>query len=195
MHEKKIINTSIEMLKVHDQPFVVKSLCQVIEEASKITLFYPDLLNESALGTLLKKLLTPKLKLSSLDLIYESLRNIMDQTKIPIRYLVAASVLKLTESQNENWAEKDDVNVENLLKVLAFNIKTLSKASQASEEKKNEISAMEGHQFKGLISKTIKYSLMGMTNILIKTKPTIIFTSSDNLLQLLTEYSVFEQDN
>jgi flagellar biosynthesis component FlhA len=182
MHDKKIINTSIEMLKVHDQPFVVKSLCQVIEESSKITLFYPDLLNESALGTLLKKLLTPKLKLSSLDLIYESLRNIMDQTKIPIRYLVASSVLKLTESQNENWAEKEDVNVENLLKVLAFNIKTLSKASQVSEEKKNEISAMEGHQFKGLITKTIKYSLMAMTNVLIKTKPTIIFSSSDNLL-------------
>jgi flagellar biosynthesis component FlhA len=106
----------------------------VIEESSKITLFYPDLLNESALGTLLKKLLTPKLKLSSLDLIYESLRNIMDQTKIPIRYLVSASVLKLTESQSENWAEKDDVNIENLLKVLAFNIKTLSKATQNSGE-------------------------------------------------------------
>jgi len=87
------------MLKVHEQPFVVKSLCQVIEEASKITppLFYPNLLNESALGTLLKKLLTPKLKLTSLDLIYESLRNIMLQTKVPIRYLIAASVLKLTE--------------------------------------------------------------------------------------------------
>jgi hypothetical protein len=196
LHEKKIVNTSIEMLKVHDQPFVVKSLCQVIEESSKITLFYPDLLNESALGTLLKKLLTPKLKLSSLDLLYESLRNIMDQTKVPIRYLVAASVLKLTESQTENWAEKDDVNVENLLKVLAFNIKTLSKASMNSgEEKKNDISAMEGHQFKGLISKTVKYSLMAMTNVLIKTKPSIIFSSTDNLLQLLTEYSIFEQDN
>jgi hypothetical protein len=86
------------MIKVHEQTYVVKSLCQVIEEASKITIFYPYLMNESALGALLKKLLTPKLKLSSLDLIYESLRNIMLQTKVPIRYLIAASVLKLTEN-------------------------------------------------------------------------------------------------
>ena len=36
---------------------------------------------------------------------------------------------------------------------------------------------------------------MAMTNVLIKTKPSIIFSSTDNLLQLLTEYSIFEQDN
>jgi flagellar biosynthesis component FlhA len=102
----------------------------VIEEASKITppIFYPNLLNESALGTLLKKLLTPKLKLSSLEIIYESLRNIMLQTKVPIRYLIAASVLKLTEDPSQVWADKEDINIVMLLKVLSFNIKNLDQA-------------------------------------------------------------------
>ena len=83
-------------------------------------------MNESALGALLKKLLTPKLKLSSLDLLYESLRNIMLQTKIPIRYLIAASVLKLTEDPSQVWSEKEDINIVMLLKVLSFNIKNLN---------------------------------------------------------------------
>jgi hypothetical protein len=85
-----------------------------------------------------------------------------------------------------------------LLKVLTFNIKNLSQAQAATKHNEsgtNDLQSTEGHQFKGLAAKTVKYSLMAISNLLIKTKPGIIFTNQDSLLELLTEHSTFEQDN
>jgi len=48
----------------------------------------------------------------------------MLQTKAPIKYLIATSVLKVTES-GINWAGKDESNIISLLKVVKFNIKML----------------------------------------------------------------------
>jgi len=57
-------------------------------------------------------------------LLCDALKNIMLQTKAPIKYLIATSVLKVTES-GINWAGKDESNIISLLKVVKFNIKML----------------------------------------------------------------------
>lgn len=60
----------------------------------------------------------------TLENLYECLRNILVQTKIPVKYLIATAILKITENKM-NWKEKDESNITIILKVLHFNIKSL----------------------------------------------------------------------
>ena len=69
-----------------------------LKEASNTTQFYPDLLSDNALNTILIKILNSETQQSSLEPLYESLNSVMNKTKAPIKYLLATSVLKLTEA-------------------------------------------------------------------------------------------------
>ena len=69
-----------------------------MKEASNTTQFYPDLLSDNALNTILIKILNSETQQSSLEPLYESLNSVMNKTKAPIKYLLATSVLKLTEA-------------------------------------------------------------------------------------------------
>ena len=60
----------------------------------------------------------------TLENLYECLRNILVQTKMPVKYLIATAILKITEIKM-NWKEKDESNITIILKVLHFNIKSL----------------------------------------------------------------------
>lgn len=73
----ELIHYMIEMLKINDNPLIVKALAAAIQEASRITLFYPDLLSEAALSVILHKIITPPSQPRSLELLFESLKNIM----------------------------------------------------------------------------------------------------------------------
>lgn len=46
----------------------------------------------------------------------------MLQTKAPIKYLIATSVIKETEAADINWNSKEETNLQTILKVLHFNI-------------------------------------------------------------------------
>ena len=69
-----------------------------LKEASNTTQFYPDLLSDNALNAVLIKILNSETQQSSLEPLYESLNSVMNKTKAPIKYLLATSVLKLTEA-------------------------------------------------------------------------------------------------
>ena len=88
------------MLNVHTNEKIVKSLSIALKEASNSTQFYPDLLSDNALNTVLKKILDPATQQSSLQPLYECLNSVLNKTKAPIKYLLATSVLRLTESES-----------------------------------------------------------------------------------------------
>ena len=52
----------------------------------------------------------------------------MNKTKAPIKYLMATSVLKLTESDDFNRSMKQEPNVFYILKVLQSNLKSLDQS-------------------------------------------------------------------
>ena len=106
------------MLQIHDNEKIVKALSVALKEASNSTQFYPDLLSDTALNIVLSKILEPKTQQSSLQPLYECLNSVLDKTKAPIKYLLATSVLKLTESREFDHAQKEEANVLYILKVL-----------------------------------------------------------------------------
>ena len=100
--QKEVVKHFIEMLSLHTDEKIVKALSIALKEASNTTQFYPDLLSDYALNTILTKILNAKTQTSSLEPLYESLNSVMSKTKAPIKYLMATSVLKLTESDEFN---------------------------------------------------------------------------------------------
>ena len=73
----------------------------------------------------------------SLDHLYDCLSSILYQTKIPVKYLVASAVLRLTESKI-SWRERDEENILIVLKVLHFNIQTLDECGRDFMANNNE---------------------------------------------------------
>ena len=63
--------------------------------------------------------------MKSLDNMFESIRNILLQTKAPIKLLIATSILKLTELPKTNWKEKEEGSILTILKILHFNIMSI----------------------------------------------------------------------
>lgn len=86
-------------------------------DASKITVFYPDLLNDTSLSIILTKMTTSQIDPKSLEYLSECLNKILVSTKVPVKYLVSSQVLKLTEN-GKSWREKDLESVEMILRVL-----------------------------------------------------------------------------
>jgi hypothetical protein len=139
------------------------------------------------LSTILQKILAPNTQLRSLNLLFEVLRNIMLQTKAPIKYLIAVAVLKETENPEIIWAERDENNVVTLLKVIHFNIKIL-------DDIKNSKPDARASEWEGLTINAFRYSMLAMTNVLIKCKSELVFTKKASFLQVLLENAQFEMD-
>lgn len=155
--------------------------------------------------------------------LYESLNSVMNKTKAPIKYLLATSVLKLTEADKFVQAHKEEANILYILKVLQSNLRSLDQSSDETvftneaginvsmleeEEKKGageqqlatrpKRSQPAQEQYAGLKFKTHKYCLLAMTNILIKTGCEYIFTRKHKLVPLdeliLNDRTNFERD-
>jgi hypothetical protein len=47
---------------------------------------------------------------------------------VPVKFLIASSVLKITESGKTNWKEKEEGSIVTILKILHFNIMSLDDA-------------------------------------------------------------------
>lgn len=186
LHEKlndnDVVSNLIEMLAIHDNAFIMKSLSSTLLESSKITVFYPDLLSDHSLNIFINKMLNYQGEPDSLSNMFDCLRNIIQQTKTPIKYLLATSILKITEDQNIQWQQLQENNIYCLLKVLNYNIRFLN-----DEEEEPKESGTKGGELKGannpikttsdkiptpellheLQQKALKYSIMAITNILI----------------------------
>jgi len=104
LHEKlnqdEVVAFLIKMLAIHDNVFIVKSLTSILLESAKITAFYRDLLNDDSLNIFLEKIVTYQAEPDSLSNMFDCLRIIIKQTKTPIKYLIATSILKITENDN-----------------------------------------------------------------------------------------------
>jgi hypothetical protein len=104
LHEKlndnDVVSHLIQMLDIHDNAFIMKSLSSILLESSKITAFYPDLLSDQSLNIFLNKMLNYQGEPDSLSNMFDCLRNIIQQTKTPIKYLLATSILKITEDSS-----------------------------------------------------------------------------------------------
>lgn len=111
------------MLACHSDEKIVKALSLALKDSADATQFYPELLCDDALNTILLKILNPETQHNSLDPLYECLNTVMTKTKIPIKYLLATSVLKLTESQDFASCRKEEPNIIYILKVLQSNLK------------------------------------------------------------------------
>lgn len=107
LHEKlndnDVVSHLIQMLSVHENAFIMKALSSVLLESSKITAFYPDLLSDTSLSIFLNKMLNYQGEPDSLSNMFDCLRNIIQQTKTPIKYLLSTSILKITEDNTIQW--------------------------------------------------------------------------------------------
>lgn len=139
------------------------------------------------MSTILKKILAPNTQLRSLELLFDVLRNIMLQTKVPIKYLIAVALLKETENPEYNWADRDENNVVTLLRVIHFNIKIL-------DDIKNQKPDARASEWEGLALNAFKYSMLAITNVLIKCKGELLFTKKATFLQVLLENAQIEFD-
>ena len=70
----------------------------------------------------------------SLDPLFECLNSVLNKTKSPIKYLVATSVLKLSESDQFKGVKLDGDNIIYILKVLQSNLKSLDASSGTVED-------------------------------------------------------------
>ncbi len=124
----------IQMIKIHENPLIMKSLTATLLESSKITTFYPDLLKDQSLNILLNKVISYTIEPNSLNNIFECIRNIIQQTKSPIKYLIATSILKITEDNQVNWKNCNESNLFFLLKILTQNINFLTDDDDENKE-------------------------------------------------------------
>ena len=77
----------------------------------------------------------------------------LDKTKAPIKYLLATSVLKLTESEAFDRSPKEEANILYILKVLQSNLKSLDASldqnqsvMQAESEEGASVAQVEQHK-------------------------------------------------
>ena len=82
----------------------------------------------------------------------------LNKTKAPIKYLLATSVLRLTESEDFDRTPKEEANVLYILKVLQSNLKSLdatlghaeSGGTGGHQDEKGELDTTQVEQYKGL---------------------------------------------
>lgn len=105
---------------------------------------------------------------------------------MPVKYLIASTILRITESKI-NWKEKEESSVVTLFKILHFNVLSLGEAKDLFfQENESEDTFIE------MKKKAHKFSAISMTNILIKSHTELLFNKKINLIQLLLESSNFE---
>jgi len=160
------------MLSIHDNVYIMKSLSSTLLESSKITTFYPDLLCDKSLNIFLLKLLNYTGDNDALSNMFDCLRNIIQQTKIPIKYLLSTSILKITEDKTIDWTKVQEENIYCILKVLNYNIRYLD--DDEEQDSKNSVPIKSTSDkvptpelLSELHSKSLKYSIIAITNILV----------------------------
>ena len=200
LNDNDVVNFLIQMLSLHDNVYVMKSLSSTLLEASKITTFYPDLLSDKSLNIFLQKLLQYHDN-DTLSNMFDCLRNIIQQTKIPIKYLLATSILKITEDKAIDWSKVQKENIYCILKVLNYNIRYLDDDEEPADSKSSiplkstSDKAPTPELLQELHTKSLKYSIIAITNILIQSNEhDLIFYRKLNLLSILQHHCKFEMD-
>ena len=94
MNDNDVVSHLIQMLSVHENAFIMKALSLVVLESSKIKAFLPDLLNDTSLSIFLNKLLNYQGEPDRLSNKFDYHRNIIQKTKIPIKYLIYTSIFQ-----------------------------------------------------------------------------------------------------
>ena len=59
LNQQELVKNFVEMLSTHTNEKIVKALSIALKESSNSTQFYPDLLSDTALNTILRKILNP----------------------------------------------------------------------------------------------------------------------------------------
>ena len=128
LNETKIVQNLINMLEVHTDGDMVKAISSGLLTASHSTQFYPDLLSDRSLQIIITKIINYNdlPNKASLDNLYNTIENVLKQSKTPIKYLLATSILKITESNQTDWTNKKEANIVQLLEVLYSNIQQLN---------------------------------------------------------------------
>ena len=125
LNQQLFIRTSIDMLAFHQNEKIVKALGTALSDASNSTSFFPELLNDKALNIILCKIIEHETQPSSLQPLYECINSILLKTKAPVKYLVAATLLRLTESDEFEKIPMKEASVLYLIKVLQSILKCL----------------------------------------------------------------------
>jgi len=105
----------VSMLKFHKQPQVVSAVCATLNEVSKLPIFYPQLVGEMQLDIMLQTLLKQTSDESLLDVLIK----VMEMTKVPIKFFIAAKILKISEMTSFIEA-LSPIKVVALLKILYY---------------------------------------------------------------------------
>ena len=105
----------VSMLKFHKQPKVVSAVCATLNEVSKLPIFYPQLVGEMQLDIMLQTLLKQTSDESLLDVLIK----VMEMTKVPIKFFIAAKILKISEMTSFIEA-LSPIKVVALLKILYY---------------------------------------------------------------------------
>ena len=77
LNDKNVVIHLIQMLNIHDNAFIMKSLSSILLESSKITAFYTDLLSDQSANIFLNKMLHYQGEPDSLSNMFDCLRNII----------------------------------------------------------------------------------------------------------------------
>ena len=118
--------------------------------------------------------------------------------------MLSTSILKITEDKSYNWIAIQENNIYCLLKVLNYNIRYLHDDDEEDLDKaaKNNIPIKNTSDkvptpelLHELQTKSLKYSIMAITNILILSdKQDLIFYRKLSILSILQEHCKFEMD-
>jgi hypothetical protein len=176
IRQQHTIPKLFEMLRSHKQPQVVMSVCSALNEAAKHKMFYTELLGEMQVDTLLKAISSGE----GTEVCLSMLMKLIDNTKPPVKYLIAAKVLKLSENADSLLS----INLSLLIRLLCYINDSASKYQEPD-------SAFEN--FTGIVLKTLKFGLVATTNLLLKSDIDVLLSSLP-LLKSLLFHAAFERD-
>jgi len=198
----EVLETLVATVYAHENVALLKSLSVCFLELSKQVTFLGELARESLIQKLVFKQISKGLTPESLANFFEFFRNFIQSTRLPVKYLLAAQILQLSEDPKVKWERIPELNCHYLIKVLKYIIKffkdqTAEEAEQPLEKPSVEVdpeSLFSEESTKALEKKTISYSLKSMTNILIQIDADLLFDRKLRVLSLLQEHCRLESD-
>lgn len=110
---------------MHQNQLLLKAVCSGICEASKIPQFYPEILNDFSMNTIISSIMSSShFETKSFEYLSDCFKYILSKTKLPIKYLVASSFLKIIESDLD-WKEKEEANIITAIRVIQIILKSV----------------------------------------------------------------------
>lgn len=192
------------MLKAHKHPQLVESLSRVLNETAKISAFFPEMVGEMQIETMLHVSSTQDPVLA--EILIEALMKIIELTKAPVKYLVAAKILKFSETDQVKCMSNQ--NIELLMKLLhhiqqSQEITNWNRSTQVTQTQQSEKASVNTSimpeaedKFTALKYKALKFSYLALTNLILKTSfgPILAGNQLWSIFDALINYATFERD-